>query len=65
MAVDAAGHPIDPPTPPPPHTDDAHEIVLDSVFPYLTLDQPIILQFPTYRDDPQPRQRGTETSQDG
>jgi hypothetical protein len=65
MAVDAAGHPADLPIPPPPHYDDAHELVVDTVFPELSRDSAIIIQLPTYRDEPKPRLRGTETSQGG
>jgi hypothetical protein len=62
----AADNPLDLPLiePPPPPMDQAHEYVVDHVFPELSRDQPMIIQFPTYRDEPRPPQRGTETSQD-
>jgi hypothetical protein len=64
MAVDAAGHPNDEPIQPPPlHADDAHEFVIDTVFPQLSTDQPMIIQVPTYRDEPRPNQRATQTGQ--
>ena len=58
-----ASHPIDQPPPPLPPPDDAHHLVVDSVPPELNTEQPLILQYPTYRDQPEPRLRGTETSQ--
>ena len=65
MATDAAGHPIDAPLEPAPeHSDQAHEVVIDTVFPQLSTDQPMIIQVPTYRDEPRPNQRGTETGQE-
>jgi len=64
--MDAAGNPVDHPfTPPPPPPDDAHELVIDRVFPQLSTDQPMIIAMPTYRDEPRPNKRGTETTQDG
>jgi hypothetical protein len=66
MGVDAAGNPADIPLPPPPkHHDPAHEMVVDTVFPQLSTDQPMIIQFPTYRDEPRPNKRGTQTAQEG
>jgi hypothetical protein len=58
-----AGYPIDQPPSPPPPLDDAHHLVVDSVVPALSRDKPLILQYPTYQDQPQPRLRGTETSE--
>jgi hypothetical protein len=63
--MDTAGHPVDNPiTPPPPPHDEAHEIVIDRVFPQLSTDQPMIIQMPTYRDLPKPNLRATETAQE-
>jgi hypothetical protein len=59
-----AEHPFPPPLPPPP-SDDAHHAHVDRVFPELSPDQPVIIQFPGYADRPRPRVRGTETGQEG
>jgi hypothetical protein len=58
-----ASYPTDQPPQPPSPPDDAHHLVVDSVMPELSREKPLILQYPTYRDQPQPRLRGTETSQ--
>jgi hypothetical protein len=64
--MDTAGNPVDHPmTPPPPPVQEGHEVVVDRVFPQLSTDQPMIIQMPTYRDEPRPNQRGTETAQGG
>jgi hypothetical protein len=65
MSTDAAGHPVDISIEPPPkHWDPAHELVVDTVFPQLSTDQPMIIQLPTYRDEPRPNLRATETAQE-
>jgi hypothetical protein len=63
--MDANGHPGEHRSDPPPPRGEAHELVVDTVFPHLSLDEAMIIQMPTYRDEPKPRPRGTETSQDG